>query len=85
MSSQGASEVLEEVAPVAMRGNEIDSFSFESGCNEARTTDYEKVSIMRSTHTCDPSSHDQDVRTVIIFKRDICPKQTKQPQSDSLQ
>jgi len=32
---------------------------------------------MRSTHTRDPSSHDQDVRTAITFKRDICPKQTK--------
>jgi hypothetical protein len=84
MSSEGVSEVLEEVAPVATRGNEINTFSFESGCNEARTTDYDNVYIMRSKHTCDSSSPNQDVRTVIAFKRDICPKQTKQPQSDSL-
>jgi len=77
MSSVGVSQVLEEVAPVAMRGKEINSASFVSGCNEARMTDYENVSIMRSTHTCDPSSHDQDVRTAITFKRDICPKQSK--------
>jgi hypothetical protein len=84
MSSEGVSEVLEEVAPVAIRGKEISSASFQSGCNQVRVTDYENASIMRSIHTCDLSSHDQDARTIITFKRDICPKQTKLPQSDSL-
>ena len=74
MSSEGVSEVLEEVAPVIMRGKEINTVFFVSGCNEARTMDYEKVSIMRTTHTCDPSSHDQDVRTTITFKRENCPR-----------
>jgi len=69
MSSEVVSEVLEEVAPVAMRGKEMSAGSFQSGCNVARVTEYENVSIMRSTHTCDPSSHDQDVRTAITFKR----------------
>src|SRR5215472_2399003 len=77
MSSEGVTEVLEEVAPDAVRGKEISTAVFQSGCNVARTTDYEKVSIMRSTHTCDPLSHEQDVRTTITFKRDICPKQGK--------
>jgi hypothetical protein len=74
MSSAGVSEVLEEVAPIAMRGKEINTLTHESGCNVAHMTDYENVFIMRSTHTCDPSSLDQDVRTAITFKRDICPK-----------
>jgi len=77
MSSEAVSEVLDEVAPDAVRGKEISTAVFQSGCNVARTTDYEKVSIMRSTHTCDPLSHEQDVRTTITFKRDICPKQGK--------
>ena len=84
MSSEGVSEVLEEVAPVAVRGKEISNLFFVSGCNEARTTDYEKVSIMRTTHTRDPSSGDQDVRTAITFRRAICPKQNMQPQSDAV-
>jgi hypothetical protein len=50
---------------------------FVSGCNEARMTDYENGFIMRTIHTCDSSSHDQDVRIAITFKRDICPKQSK--------
>jgi hypothetical protein len=83
MSSDGVSEVLEEIAPATMRGNEILSAIRVSGCNEYRITDYENVSIMRSTHTCDPSSHDQDVRTTITFKRDICPKQITHPQPQS--
>jgi hypothetical protein len=74
MSSEGVSEILEEVAPIAMREKEINAGVLVSVCNEARVTEYENVSIMRSTHTCDPSSHDQDVRTAITFKRDICPK-----------
>ena len=85
MSSDGVSEVLEEIAPATMRGNEILSSILVSGCNESRMTDYENVSIMRSKHTCDPSTPDQDVRTTIMFKRDICPKQAKQPQSNLLQ
>ena len=77
MSSEGVSEVLEEVAPVAMRGKEIQTFLTQSGCNQSRLTDYENVSIMRSTHTCDTSSHDQDIRTAITFKREVCAKQNK--------
>jgi hypothetical protein len=79
MSSESVSEVLEQVAPIAMRGKEINSSSFVSGCNGARMTEYENVSIMRSVHTCDPLSHDQDVRTTIIFKREICPKPKTRP------
>jgi hypothetical protein len=74
MPSEGVSEVLEEVAPIAVRGKEINAGVFVSGCNEAHMTEYENVSIMRSTHSCEPASHDQDVRTAITFKRDICPK-----------
>jgi hypothetical protein len=68
----------------ATRGKEINTFFLVDGCNKARMSDYENVSIMRSTHTCDPSSPDQDVRTTIMFKRNICPMQTKQPQANSL-
>jgi hypothetical protein len=63
MSSDGVSEVLEQIAPAATRGKEINTFFLVDGCNKARMSDYENVSIMRSTHTCDPSSPDQDVRT----------------------
>jgi hypothetical protein len=74
MSSEDVSEILEEVAPVATRGKQISTASFQSGCNVGNLTEYENVSIMRATHECDPSSHDRDARTSIIFKRDICPK-----------
>jgi len=77
MSSDGVSEVLEEVAPAAMRGTVIRTALTESGCNKFRVTDFENVSIMRSTHTCDPSSRDQDIRSAITFRRDICRKQAK--------
>ena len=75
MSSEAVSAVLDEVAPVAARGKEVSTAVFQSGCNVARMKDYETVSIMRSTQSCDPLSPEQDVRTAITFKRDICPKQ----------
>jgi hypothetical protein len=83
MSSERVSEVLEEIAPIATRGKEINTFDLEDGCNQVRTTAYENESITRSTHTCDPLSQDQDVRTTITFMRDICPKM--QPQFNRLQ
>jgi len=75
MSSENVSDILEQVAPTAMRGKQISTSLTVSGCNQVRLTDYENVSIMRSTHTCDPTSRDQDMRTVIRFKRNICAKQ----------
>jgi hypothetical protein len=77
MSSDAVSQVLEEIVPLTSRGKEISSVISQSGCNVARITEYESVSIMRSRHTCEPSSPEQDVRTIIFFKRDICPKRTK--------
>ena len=74
MPSDGASQLLEEVAPIAMRGKETNAMIDVTGCVQVRMTDYEKVFIMRTTHTCDASSLDQDVRIAITFKRDICPK-----------
>ena len=74
MASEGVSEVLEEVAPVAMRGKQINEGSFQIGCNVGRFTDYENVWIMRVKHECEPSSQDRDANTSISFKRDICPK-----------
>ena len=74
MPSDTVTEVLEEIVPVAMRGKETNSMIHVSGCNEVHMTDYENLFIMRSTHTCDSLSHDQDVRTAITFKREICPQ-----------
>jgi len=85
MSSQGVSEVLEEIVPAATRGKEISTAIVQSSCNESRITDYDAVTIMRSKHTCDSASRDQDVRTAVTFKRDICPMQIKLPPSNSLQ
>jgi hypothetical protein len=74
MFSESVSEVLEEVAPVAMRGKQLNEGSFQSGCNVGRFTEYENVWIMRATHECDPASQDRDASTTIDFKRDVCPK-----------
>jgi hypothetical protein len=74
MPSRGVSEVLEEIAPAAIRGKEVTSGTVESGCNVSHLTEYENVFIMRTTHTCDASSKDQDVRTTVRLKRGVCLK-----------
>lgn len=73
MSSEGVTEILEEIVPAAIRGKEISTAIVQSGCNESRTTEFDAVRIMRTKHTCDSASRDQDVRTAVTFKRDICP------------
>jgi hypothetical protein len=74
MSSEAVTEILEEVVPESVRGKQIARSITRSGCNVIQLIDYENVSIMRSTHTCDPFSLEQDIRTAITFKRDACPK-----------
>lgn len=75
MSSQDVTEVLEEIAPVAKRGKEISSGSFQSGaCAVGAFTDYQNVWIVRETKVCSTAAEKRDVSTLISFKRDICPK-----------
>jgi hypothetical protein len=74
MPAEGVSEVLEEIVPAAIRGKEVTSATFQSGCNVSLLTEYENVFIMRTTHTCDASSKDQDVRTTVRLKRGVCLK-----------
>jgi hypothetical protein len=83
ISSESVSEVLEEVAPVAMRGAVISRGSFQSSCAVGYVTDYENVSIKHGMSECKASSPDHDSSTLIIFKRDVCPK-TKNPLGVSL-
>jgi len=78
MSSEDVSEILEDIAPVAMRGNVISRGSFQDSCGVGYVTDYDNVTIMRGMSACEPSSPNHDSRTQITFKRDACPK-TKNP------
>ena len=72
MSSEGVSEILEEVAPVAKRGKVITGGSFRDFRSVADFTEYDNMSIMRSALKSSNLNHDS--RTQIIFKRDACPK-----------
>jgi hypothetical protein len=78
ISSLSVDEILEEVAPAAARGKQIDDGSFQSSCAVSTITDYENVSISRGTSACRDGSPDRDYAVQIIFKRDICP-QVKNP------
>jgi hypothetical protein len=77
MSSEAVAEILEEVVPSRMRGEETGKIVTASGCNEFQIVEYENVSIMRSTHNCLPLKPEREIRATIAFKREICPKQAK--------
>jgi hypothetical protein len=76
MSSRDVSDVLQEMIPVATRGKQINSTTIQAGGNALLKTDYENVSIERicSLQSCVSSNENQDVRTLVVFKRDACPK-----------
>ena len=74
MSSAVVAEVIETVAPVAMRGKQINSITTRSGCNTSRQIDYENVTIARMTHECVPVSPDEEITAFLMFKRNACPK-----------
>ena len=80
MPAAVVSDVIAVVAPVATRGKQLNEITSTDGCNIARITDYENVTIARATHECLPVKPDQDARTSINFKRDVCQKLKTQSQ-----
>lgn len=72
--AKDVSEILEEIAPTAARGKEIDEGSFQSGCYSATTiTEYENVVIRRGLSGCDSPNNDQQRGASVSFKREVCP------------
>jgi hypothetical protein len=54
MSSEAVTGVLDEVVPLSMREKNLRKFDSEIGCNKSEDTEYENVSITRSTNECMP-------------------------------
>ena len=79
MSSPGVSRVLQELLPPATRGKQLDSSSVQVDGNSLLETEYEELSIRRicSSPSCISSTENQDLRTLVVFKRDVCPKHVK--------
>jgi hypothetical protein len=79
MSSPSVSRVLQELLPPATRGRQLNSDSVQVDGNTLLKTDYEKLSIRRicSTPSCISSTENQDLRTLVVFKRDACPKEVE--------
>ena len=79
MSSPGVSRVLQELLPPATRGKQLDSSSVQVDENSFLKTDYEQLSIRRicSSPSCISSTENQDLRTLVVFKRDVCPKEVE--------
>ena len=76
MSSRAVSKVLEEVVPIASRGKQTDSQILEVEGNTLLRTEYESVSIRRvcTEDSCPSSNANLDVRTLVVFNRDACPR-----------
>jgi hypothetical protein len=74
MPSKDVSEVLEELAPAAIRGKGFPQGTFQASCGAEQVDDYENVMILRNIFACAPAGTGEDTRVSIVFKRDICPK-----------
>lgn len=77
MSPEAVTEILEEVAPANVRGNETRKTITMAGCNKFQIVEYENTTITRSTHNCLPLKPEREMRATVAFKRDICSKQNK--------
>ena len=73
MSPELVSGILDEVAPLSVRGLEIGRAVQSMGCSELRIEEYENVWISRSTDNCLPLKPDRERSARIIFKRQACP------------
>ena len=74
MSSGTVTEILEEIAPVNIRGMIISSSIESMGCAESRRTQYQGLTIERLRNNCLSPTPEHDVRATITYKRDICRK-----------
>jgi hypothetical protein len=76
LPSPGVSRVLQELLPLSTRGKQVNSDSIQVDGKTLFETDYEKLSIRRicSAQSCISSNENQDLRTLVVFKRDACPR-----------
>lgn len=76
MSSQALLEILEQVVPASTRGKQIGADNVQIDGDRLVRTDYENVSIRRvcAVYACGPSTENQDLRTLVVFNRESCPK-----------
>ena len=72
MSSDAVTEILEEIAPVKMRGMSIASSIASMGCAESRRTQYQDLEIGRVRNNCLSPTPEHEVRATIEYRRDIC-------------
>jgi hypothetical protein len=81
MSSDAVTSVLDDVVPVGMRGKEIGQSISQMGRNRYELTQYEYMSIGRSTDEGVPLKPEREMRASVIFTRDVCRVQSKQLKS----
>jgi hypothetical protein len=72
MNSDAVTDILEQVAPTASRGQLLRDALMVDGCRHWKIAEYEHVSIMRGTDECHPQFPDRDFRASVKDKRDEC-------------
>lgn len=79
MPSGSVSAVLQQLLPSATTGKQINSITDQVEGMTLLESNFENVSVRRicSSPSCASSNENQDVRTLLIFKRDACPKEVQ--------
>jgi hypothetical protein len=77
MAPGTVTEILQEIAPVQLRGMSIGTSVSSMGCDEARRTEYQDLRIDRQWNNCLALKPEREVRAKIQYKRDVCRKPEK--------
>ena len=72
MSPDVVTGILDEAVPLSDRGIFLGTMIEAMGCSEDRISEYEHVSISRSTDNCLPLKPERERNARIIFKRQAC-------------
>ena len=73
MKPEVASKLIEEIAPPAIRGLEVNNLLESMGCAEGRHQEYENVWISHYSDVCVPLKPERESRATVVFKRQACP------------
>jgi hypothetical protein len=68
MPAPDVERILDEIAPVWTRTGNLEGGSLQSGCNETRIEEFDKLSVVRSFHHCRLPAEDLVTQAVVRWR-----------------
>jgi hypothetical protein len=73
MRSDTVTDIIDELAPVKIRGAKVNAMYEYMGCARGEVVEYSNLVISRSTDECLPLKSERETSARITFKRPTCP------------